>query len=122
MEIQRTEYVNGAIKEIQRVAVLFGGNFNQRQYVEAAKEPYGLEAIRWRLKVPLNEIKKLAGLSVKVANRWRAPKCNNKGAKRDNTTERRCNMEDCNKLFHAVDHMRSCPACATLKRNGGVCG
>ena len=119
MNTQNTAYMKGAIEEVQRVAALFSGVFTQRQYLKEAKEPYGLETIRWRLKITLNEVKRQAGLSVNRNNRWGSPKRHTKGVKGKNTIERRCNMSECNKLFYAADHMRSCPACTKLKSGGG---
>lgn len=121
MNTQNAKYMTGAIAEVQRVAALFSGGFTQKQYLKEAKEPYGLETIRWRLKTTLNEVKRQAGLRVNKNNRWGSPKRHTKGIKGKSTTERRCNMSDCNKLFYAVDHMRSCPTCTKLKSGGVDC-
>lgn len=118
--MQTTSYEQGAIEEMQRIAGLFSGNFTKRQYVKEAKDLYSLGKVRSRLKISLNELKGAAGIPVNEATRGREPKVGPKGIKRDNVTERRCNMNDCNKLFDAVGDMRSCPSCTSLKSKGGV--
>ena len=118
--MQITTYEQGAIEEIKRVAALFSGNFNQKQYYRSAKKIYSRAAIQWKLKMPLNELKRRAGLTIKEPTRGRKPKDDIKGIKRGNTTRRHCNMSDCGNPFDAVGHMRSCPACTNLKNKGGV--
>ena len=110
---QATEDRKGAIKEVQRVSGLIPGTMTLRQYNEEARPPYRSESIRMRLKLTFNELKAAAGLTVN--NKKRRGRLKSKD--QSDTTERRCNMSHCGRLFRAVGHMRSCPACTRLKNN-----
>lgn len=111
---QATEYRKGAISEIQRISGLIKGTMTVRQYNEKAEAPYKFEAIRDRLKVKFNELKVAADLTI---NKNKSTGHQKRNKKQNNTTERRCNMSHCGRLFEAQDHMRSCPVCNNLKNN-----
>lgn len=111
------EYEQGAIKEIQHISKSISGVMTMRQYNVLANKPYKFEAIRDRLQWTFNKLKTVAGLPI---NKQKSPgniKCS---TKENNATERLCNMDDCNKLFMAIDHMRSCPKCTDAKRSGNI--
>jgi hypothetical protein len=118
--MQSESYKREVIKEMQRVAGLFSGNFTRKQYEREAKGIYSFGKVRSRLKLSLNKLKGMAGISINEATRERKPKIKPKKIKKGNVTERHCNMSNCNRLFDAVDDMRSCPSCTALKSKGGV--
>jgi hypothetical protein len=114
-----TQYKKGAIAMAKEVAKKHGRLFTMLEYSQISRSPYKLDMVFKTLDIKtFNEFKTMCGLPV---NRKRKPSVR-KNAKSRNRTERTCNMEDCGKIFLAVDNMRSCPSCTNLKGGESYAG
>jgi hypothetical protein len=108
------EYLAGAIKEIHRVNKECP-DFTYFDYQQFSTFPHKGDQIRYHTGLKLNEVKELAGLSIRTQ---RGKGSNNKFRGQGKRTERVCNIDECGKIFKALDDMRSCPACTNNKLYG----